>query len=222
MAPLPRGSLIAFSGVDCAGKSTQIGKLSEALTARGHRVQVRWFRPGYSKELDGLRRLARRLRPGSLPSAKETTAREEIFNKPGVSGAWQAAALGDSLLQCAVKVRLRCAMGTTVICDRYLHDAALDLAFRFPDQEAKTRGIMVGVRALSPTPAFWLVMMLPHEEMLRRMEIKQEPFPDPPKVRDARFRAYQVLAQRPDATVIDADGSIDAVHQAVMAAIGEG
>ena len=66
----------------------------------------------------------------------------------------------------------------------------------------------------------WLVLMLPHEEMLRRMAIKKEPFPDPVEVRDARYRAYVELSQRKDATVIDAGGTIEQVHQSVLSTLG--
>ncbi|MGE0328477.1 MAG: hypothetical protein AB7S68_39550, partial [Polyangiaceae bacterium] len=95
----PRGALVSFSGVDCAGKSTQIGLLKANLERGRVPHSVFWYRPGYSKELDALRRTIRRLRPGAIPAPKDNQARDAAFAKPGVTGAWVAVALADLLLQ---------------------------------------------------------------------------------------------------------------------------
>ena len=88
--------IITLSGVDCAGKTTQLDALEAALTERGHRVKRLWFRPGYSPLLDTLRTGVRKLRPSALPSNKNPEARKQAFAKPGVSRTWVEETSGTS------------------------------------------------------------------------------------------------------------------------------
>lgn len=211
--------LITFSGVDCAGKTTQIDLLRARLEARGLRVMDYWYRPGYSKELDALRRWVRRFRPGSLPQPGRSATRDAVFARPGVSQAWIMAALGDMLLQYAAKLRVLQATYDVVICDRYFEDAALDFALRFPDASIPSSAWFRAIRRLSPKPDLSVLLTLPHAEMLRRMAIKDEPFPDSDQLRDKRFTAYQQLAQTGRFHVIDASRSIAEVHDEIWQAV---
>src|SRR5690554_6122921 len=125
--------LISISGIDCAGKTTQIDLLVAALRDQGLSVAEFWYRPGYSAELDALRGWVRRRAPESLPEPGRSQSRDKTFSRPGVSQAWIAVALCDMLLQYAVKLRALRATNDVVVCDCYLVDAALDFALRFPD-----------------------------------------------------------------------------------------
>ena len=209
------GRLIALSGVDCAGKSTQIALLARALEERGERPRVIWFRPGYSRELDALRALVRRVRPGSLPTVQNPERRQQAFARPRVQKAWLAMAGADILLQLALKVRLLVLTGHSVICDRYVADARLDLELRFPGLALRHQNLLDAAARACPAPDRWFLLNLPEDEMLRRMEQKREPFPDAPGVRRARYAAYQAMALRPEVIVIDAARPIEAVHGAI-------
>ena len=55
------GSLFVFSGLDGAGKSTQIDLLTARLRQDGTRSQVLWSRGGYTPGMLLLKRIARRL-----------------------------------------------------------------------------------------------------------------------------------------------------------------
>jgi thymidylate kinase len=210
------GRLIAFSGVDCAGKTTQIELLVRALERRSERPRVLWFRPGYSRELDALRALIRRLRPGALPTVAQPEQRQQAFARPAVQKTWLAMAGADIVLQLALKVRALVLTGHSVVCDRYLPDALLDLELRFPELVARHRRALEAAVQVCPVPDRWFLLNLPKDEMLRRMELKREPFPDAPEVRDARFAAYQTMTRRSDVIVVDAAQSIDSVHRAVI------
>ncbi|MGM0574763.1 MAG: dTMP kinase [Myxococcota bacterium] len=212
--------LIALSGIDCAGKSTQIERLSHALEARGRRPLVFWFRPGYSREMDALRAAVRRLRPGALPTADRVEVRREVFARPGVRRTWAAAALSDTVLQYAVKLRGHLLAGRTVICDRWLDDARLDLTLRFPDLTGPLDAAHRLIERVCPRPDRHLLLTVPHDEMLRRMAIKDEPFPDPPDVRDRRYDAYLRLAEGDRIHAVDGARPPEEVHREVLAALG--
>lgn len=205
-----------LSGIDCAGKTTQLARLKAHLEQRGEHPVVLWFRPGYSAELDAARSLVRRLRPGALPTVANPEARSRTFSKPSVRRTWVAMALLDTWLQCGIKVRVAMARGRTVICDRYLADAALDLELRFPETMPAVRPALRLLEAACPRPEVAVLLMLDHAEMLRRMKLKNEPFPDEPAVRDQRFGAYGAIARQGRYHAVDANQSIDAVHRDIV------
>lgn len=214
-------SLVAFSGIDCSGKSTQIERIREALAAAGERPTVLWLRPGYSPLLDLLRRLVRRVRPSALPTSADPAARERVFRQGRVQKVWAAAALIDALWQYAVGVRWSLLRGRTVICDRYVDDGLLDLRLRFPALQVDGWLLARLLRALSPEPAAKVLLTIPHDEMLRRMAVKNEPFPDAPDVRDRRYLEYLRFGERGYA-VVDGARSIDEVHRDVWRLVRPG
>ncbi len=211
--------IVTFSGVDGAGKTTQIERLVAALQERGVDARRFWFRPGYSDELNALRAAVRRLRPGALPAAGPSKDRDRAFSKGRVRAAWVAMALADTLGQLAVKVRAMERGGRVVVCDRWLEDASLDLAFRFPEVSRHLEPAWRVLHAAAPRPQVRILMMLPHDEMLARLAAKDEPFPDPPDVRDRRYAAYQALATAGTHTVVDAARSIEEVGAEILAAV---
>lgn len=217
----PPPQLITVSGIDCAGKSTQIALLAEALRAHGHqRVRVFWYRPGYSDELDALRALVRRVRPGALPRAESAPeARARLFDKGSVRHTWLAMALVDTLAQYGAKLRAFLARGETVICDRYVHDGLLDLKLKFPELGDLHDVFARTLPKMCPTPDTALLLMLPKHVMLERMAQKREPFPDSEAIRDARYAAYEELGRSGRFHVLDAAQAVEALHQDMMRAV---
>lgn len=211
--------LITFSGVDCAGKSTQISLLEGALGEGGLGTRVFWHRPGYSAELNALKALVRRVAPRALPGPGNPAARERAFGSAGVSTTWIRLAALDMAFQYGVKLRTLSATGVAVIADRYLDDSLLDLEVRFPGREVARWPTVRMASAMAPRPTHAFLLMLPHEVMLQRMERKQEPFPDPPHIRDARFDAYRRLADSGRYRVIDANRSIEDVHAEIRGCV---
>lgn len=210
--------ILTFSGIDCSGKSTQIDLLSGELGTWGWRVKRFWFRPGYSAELDWARKTVRRLRPHSLPTTNQPGARDQAFSKPHVRYAWLALALVDTTVQLASKVRAYSLAGYVVLCDRYVFDALMDLDLRFAEFGAFKGGAATALNLVCPTPTRSFLLHLGRDEMLRRMQIKAEPFPDPPAVRERRFEGYTALAQMPPRStiVVDAGAEAHRVHQEIL------
>jgi dTMP kinase len=209
--------IIALSGVDGAGKTTQLELLATALRDRGLHPVPFWYRPGYSRELDGLRAAIRRLRPAALPRQGDGSGgRERAFGRPGVRQAWVALALGDALLQYGLKVRALSLSGRIVLCDRYLADGVLDLVLRFPELAAFAERAFAVVRAVSPRPDAALLLDLPFDEVQRRLAAKDEPFPDAPEMLRARYERYRGWAAAGRFAVVDAGRPVAAVHADVM------
>jgi len=212
-----RASLITFSGIDCSGKSTQIELLASALRERGHTVATIWFRPGYSSILDGARWLVRRIRPGLLPTSSQSAEREKVFANGAVRDAWIIMAMGDTLAQYALRVRALLLAGRTVLCDRYLEDARLDLQLRFSDRREAVDRSIAALQRICPRPTASFLLTLSREEIMRRMAVKAEPFPDAEAIREQRLGAYRALAGQSGFDVVDADRPVDAIHRDILA-----
>ena len=212
--------IISLSGVDGSGKTTQIDLLVEALHEAGYETSVVWFRAGYSELMDWLRAAIRRRKPNLVPTTAVPQARQKAFSRPHVRLAWIGMALTDILLNLAGRIRLLEAQGKVVICDRYLFDSMLDLEFRF-GEFAKIRGLVEqGLMFIVPRPDVSILLMVPREVMHQRLAVKEEPFPDPPELRDRRYDRYEEWGRSDHVVVIDGDRPIAQVHEDIMDLVG--
>ena len=74
-----RPSIIAFSGIDGAGKSTQIERLKQRLESEGQRVITIWFRGGYTPGIEAVKGFARRVLGKKAPPSGKSEQRENAF-----------------------------------------------------------------------------------------------------------------------------------------------
>lgn len=208
--------LVAVSGVDCCGKSTQIDLLRGWLAEQGLTCQILWHRPGYSKRLDAFRAGVRRAFPRVLPPPGPNASRERVMKRRGVRLLWPRVALADTLVQYALSVRLAMRTNDVVICDRYVWDAIIDLTMNFP--EASEAKALLSNRLVT-MPDLELFISVPWELVLERAARKNEPFPDSPETRRRRYEIYERLLQQREFTVIDGSKDIDTVHRQIVHAV---
>ncbi|MCL2325602.1 MAG: hypothetical protein FWC40_03770 [Proteobacteria bacterium] len=237
--------IIALSGIDAAGKSTHIQWLRRYFISQGKTCAVLWYRPGYSHELQALKdavrplwrlcqgvceRIGQKLKTsgclagGGRPSEQaEAASSGEAHAKPAAERAparlWLAVALLDATWQWGVKLRCLARRYDVVICDRYIEDARLDLLFRCPD-DTWSDGVLNRMASWLPKPDVALLLWLPYETMNARIEAKDEPFPDDVHTRQLRYRAYEMIDSQGGCVRIDASGTIEQTHQAILEAIG--
>lgn len=210
--------IISISGIDCAGKSTQIALLKERVTLQKARKSavIIWYRPGYSQTVDRLRSLVRRRMPRILPTSADIKRRRNAFGRRGVSEAWIIMALVDCFFQYAVRVRWLSWCGRTVICDRYTWDALIDLDLRFPGMNSWLRRILCGVLKLCPQPKHSILLMISPGEIEARAKKKNEPFPDSESVRSERIKRYMELADSGRLLVIDGTANPGDVNDQIL------
>ena len=125
-----RGAVIALSGLDGSGKSTQAGALADALGRLGHDAAIEWTRIATNE------RLPVSARPGRLWAT--ATALENVWS--------QRRRVGGFL-----------ARGYVVVCDRYTLDSIVSLR-GLVGEGRRLRLERVLLRALvrRPAAAFWL------------------------------------------------------------------
>jgi thymidylate kinase len=194
--------VIALSGVDCAGKSTQRDLLLGHLCALGHEPRTLWTRAGYTPGLETLKRALGFLRGrGKAP-------RQGISDRPGRyprraanlghplrRRLWLTAALLDLLWTYGLRIRSWRARGRVVLCDRYLLDCLVDLRVNFPDDRVEERWLCRLLRRVSVRPDAAFCLLVPPGETLARARAKARFHWETPEDLEARWRAYEALAQ---------------------------
>lgn len=190
-----RGLLITFSGLDGAGKSTQIEWLKNDLQQRGYVTRIVWARGGYTPGMEGLKRLARRLLRRKLPPSGHSAQRTQTFSKSWVRRLWLSLAILDLTWLYSVRLRWWKWRGQAVICDRYVWDTLIDFRLNFPHEGVERWWLWRLLMRSVPKPDAAFVILIPVEESLRRSDLKGEPFRDSAEVLNKRLEQYQRLFQ---------------------------
>lgn len=189
-----RGLLVAFSGLDGAGKSTQIEWLKNDLQQRGYVTRIVWARGGYTPGMEGLKRLARRLLRRKLPPSGHSAQRTQTFSKSWVRRLWLSLAILDLTWLYSVRLRWWKWRGQAVICDRYVWDTLIDFRLNFPHEDVEQWWLWRGLARAATVPDVIFWMWIPVEESIRRSALKGEPFPDALPVLAQRLSQYEALA----------------------------
>ena len=201
------GRIIAFSGLDGAGKSTQIRLLGERLEAAGHRTTELWIRGGYTPGIERLKRIARALLGQKLPPPGPSERRRQAFRRTAVRWLWIQLAVLDLIWLTSVRVRWLRWRGYVVLCDRYVLDSRIDFQLNFPGEDVSRWRSWRIFEALAPVPDAAFVMVVPVEESLRRSDIKGEPFRDSVEALKTRLEHYLTAADNADLELIDGQGA---------------
>lgn len=169
--PRERGGIVALSGLDGSGKSSQADALVSALDSIGRPAAVEWARLAYDPTLDRLaapikRLLGRGRDPDEQTGAGGSTRIAEDTGEATprhvvVDLLWAIiVALVDTRAHRA-RVRPHLRAGRVVICDRYVLDSTVHLAERFSGWPLRTA---VGLtRTLSPRPLRAWYLRVPPE-----------------------------------------------------------
>ena len=182
--------IIVFSGVDGAGKSTQIDLLKKQITGRRLSVSSVWSRGGYTPGFELLKKSVRIVLGKKSISSGRNEKRDKAMSNSLVSRLWLMIAMLDLLVLYAVIVRIKSFLGRVVICDRYLGDTFIDFSLNFPSSNFENMWLWRFLVAISPEPDVSFLFILPVEESMRRSKQKNEPFPDSKEAVEQRLEIY--------------------------------
>lgn len=177
-----RGVVVAFSGLDGAGKSSQAQRLRGALAARGVETAVHWLPLGHSAVQRRLRSAAVRIasiagaraddrEPATAAPLAGTRQGGAIRRRSGlVTHAWTALVAVIYALTYRVAVAHHARSGRILIFDRYTVDAAAQLRY-FQGFRRDFRLQLWILRALAPRPArAYLLDVRPSVALARKAE----------------------------------------------------
>lgn len=207
-----KGKLWSFSGLDGAGKTTQIEMLMDRVTREGQSVRRVWARGGYTPLFEFAKRLLRRTSSSALPAAGRSKERSQRFRRPTVRKLWLLIAILDLTLYWGIWVRWLQLNGRIVVADRWIMDTELDFELNFPEENVARWISWRFVKLLMPRPTEHFIFVIPVKESQRRSAQKNEPFPDSTEVLKMRFDYYKNAVEEGKGIEIDGMLSREEVH----------
>lgn len=214
--------LIEFSGLDCAGKSTQINLMVDYLSSRGYAVKTVWSRGGYTPGITWLKNLARGGK-GKTPEQMTVEEREAKVNaKPQGGRLLLWLSIIDLIVYWGIVFRIWSRGKNALLCDRYLSDTFIDFTLKYPKMRFERWLVWQLLLKVYRKPDCSFVLTITPEESMRRSNLKFEPFPEPQEKREKRLNLYlQEIKSGRWQYEIDCMRPIDVIHQELKSKIDE-
>jgi dTMP kinase len=191
------GKLVVFSGLDGAGKSTQLDLLRSHLDAEGIEHVTFWSRGGYTHGMETAKTIVRRLSGRRiLPPAGDSPARTKQLRRPWKRRLWLQLAIVDLWALYAIQFRYQMLRGRYVLADRYWQDSLLDFRLNFPAEKIESWRLWKCLVRSIPVPDHAFLLTIGVEESIRRGTQKNEPFPTPSEQLRSRAAYYEKSAGR--------------------------
>jgi len=215
--------MIVFSGLDGAGKSTQINLLTDTYTKAGKTSIIFWSRGGYSPGMMLLKSLfIKKKRKLEECDDSAIINRNKQFSNPLIRKTWLFLSILDLMYFYGVYIRFKELLGVKVICDRYIFDTSIDFRLNFPQEKVDKWLIwkLLNIIALKPKKHFVITISI--EESIKRSKLKNEPFPDSIDVLKKRLNQYiKFISNNSSIVHVDGSKSIDSVNKIIMKEINK-
>ena len=215
--------MIAFSGLDGAGKSTQISLLIDFYKIKKTKSLMLWSRGGYTPGMEFFKKTLRKLNSSSIPKERgESTKRDASFSNKYIRKTWLTLSILDLLFYYTIYIRIIEFFGIVVICDRYLFDTLLDFKRNFPQENVQKWLIWRLLMNVSATPKKHFILTISVKESQYRSTLKNEPFPDSKETLKFRLDEYLKYGNNNKFVVeINCEKSIELIHQQIINCLGK-
>jgi thymidylate kinase len=224
-AGMKRGLVIALSGVDCAGKSTQRDRLMELLRSLGYTPVNIYMRAGYTPVLDTLKRSLHlggsKRRDGQrvAKSPGRFPRRAANLRNPLQRWAWLTLALLDLVLQQCTRARWMRARGGAVVCNRYLLDALVDFRVNFPNDAVERRLLCRLLRRWAARPDVAFCLLVPARVSAARAQAKGRFHRETADALERRKCEYERLAGELGVALLDGELPAEEIALSIRRAV---
>lgn len=210
--------MIVFSGLDGAGKSTQIHLLRNHLQFLNKNSELFWSRGGYTPGMESIKNIMRKLNSGLIPKERgNSEQRKESFSNPLVRKIWLSFSILDLIFFYGIYIRTKELLNKVVICDRYLFDTLLDFKLNFPQEKFEKWFIWRFLCSVAVKPKKYFVLTISVEESKKRSKLKDEPFPDSEDTLNYRLSKYlDFVDDNKNVVHLDCSTGIKNIHNLIL------
>lgn len=212
--------IVSFSGIDSAGKTTQIELLCKYCDENNIKYKKVWSKARGTPGVVWLKEMVRKDK--NMDAEDKAEYRAEVFKNPKKRNLLYIACMIDLCWYWGLYFRFLNLTNKLVICDRYLWDTYVEI------KEKDFRGIDIDnsllwriVKRLAPIPKKSFVFIIPPEESLRRDKNKNAAgIEDLATKRQKITRYLKCVENNCWTNVMDGLKNIDELHEEVLRIIG--
>lgn len=207
--------IVSFSGIDSAGKTTQINRLCDYCSNNGIKYIKKWSKARGTPLVVFLKSIVRRDK--SFSDDQKAEYRKEVFNNTKKEKLLYIASMLDLCLYWGFYFRLKGLFCDILICDRYIWDTYVEVRQDFKGINLEQSLLWKLVTLCTPTPKVSFVFVIPAELSLQRDLMKGTDGTEDIERKKAKIADYMSLVDRQKWTnVMDGTRTIEELHTEVV------
>lgn len=212
--------IISFSGIDSAGKTTQIEKLTAYFDGHSVNFVKRWSKARGTPGVEFIKNIFRK--ETQSDKANKVAVRREIYKSPMKQKLLYIASMLDLCWYWGIYFRFLGLTHRYLICDRYIWDTYVEMIHDFYSINIERSILWKIVKFVSPKPKYSFVFVIPAELSLQRDLQKGTDGTEDIDRKKSKIKIYMSLVEQGRwSNVMDGTKTREYLHQQVLNIIGE-
>lgn len=213
--------IISFSGIDSAGKTTQIEKLTTYFDVHKVKYIKKWSKARGTPGVEFLKSLVRKEDVEQQSDDERVAARKEVYKSPRKQKILYMLSLLDLCWYWGVYFRWLNLTHKYLICDRYLWDTYVEMKFDFYSIDIDHSLLWKMVKLFAAKPKVSFVFIIPAELSLERDLQKGADGTEDIERKKSKISLYMKLVdQKRWTNVMEGTKSREDLHLEVLNIIG--
>lgn len=206
--------IISFSGLDGAGKGTQISLIEKYLTENKIRYKTIWARGSWTPGMEVVKKMVRQDK--GFSEEQKAEYRKEARTNPRKQKIILILSILDLYWFFGVYYRFIALTGRVLICDRYIWDTVVDFRVNFSLYNFEKWTIWKLLLELIPTPTPSFMFVISAAQSVERGLQKQEAHMESIEVKILKAEEYFKLVDKKKwSNVIDGNLEVNKIHEIV-------